>query len=140
LVMADKVLVSAIKAIVAAARAGDLDGAYAGYRRLFSSAAFYDYDANDQRQALRLMIHAKGHADAPTPAMLAAHRAGIEPLTRLVSSHGEPADYEMLGMCHLVVGESEPANALFRAGLAIERERDAQSDLCGALMKRISML
>jgi len=138
--MADKVLVETIKAIAAAARAGDLDKAYAGYRGLFSSAAFTRYEANDQRQALRLMIHAKGIPDPPTPAILEAHRAGIGPLTRLVSSEGEPADYEMLGLCHLALGDSEAASAQFRAGLAIERERNAQSDLCGGLMKRISML
>jgi hypothetical protein len=138
--MADKVLVETIKTIVAAARAGDLDGAYAGYRALFSSAAFKDYEANDQRQALRLMIHAKGLPDPPTPAMVEAHRAAIDPLARLVASHREPIDYEALGMCHVAVGDVQGAGADFRAGLAIERTRNVQSNLCGALMKRISML
>jgi hypothetical protein len=138
--MAHKDLVDAIKAIVASVRAGDREKAYAGYQALFSSAAFRGYEANDQRSALRLMIHAKGVPDPPTPAIVDAHRAAIEPLTELVSNLGEPADYEMLGMCHVVVGNEVGAGAVFRAALTIERERNAQSDLCGALMKRVSML
>ena len=58
----------------------------------------------------------------------------------MVSTHNEPADFELLGMCHVVVGNEAGAAAVFRAGLTIERERNAQSDLCGALMKRVSML
>jgi hypothetical protein len=138
--MANEALVSAVKTIVAHARAGELDEAYAGYRALFTSAQFRTYEANERRQALRLMVHAKGVPEPPTPAMIEAHRAAIEPLTELVSEHGEPADYEMLGMCHVAVGNEEGAGSVFRAGIAIERERSPQSDLCGALMKRISML
>jgi hypothetical protein len=138
--MPNEALVSTVKTIVAHARAGELDKAYAAYRELFASAQFRTYDANERRQALRLMVHAKGVPDPPTPAMVEAHRAAIEPLTELVSGHGEPADYEMLGMCHVAVGNEQGAGSVFRAGIAIERERSPQSDLCGALMKRISML
>jgi hypothetical protein len=129
-----------VKAIVGKARAGDLDEAYAGYRALFASPAFKSYEPQDQRQALKIMIHAKGMPGTPTPAMVEAHRAAIEPLTDLVSKHEEPADYEMLGMCHVALGNEAGAMAVFKAGLTIERERNAQSDLCGALMKRVSML
>ena len=69
-----------------------------------------------------------------------AHRAAIAPLTQLVAKHKEPADYEMLGMCQVAVGDEASAGTMFREGLTIERERNAQSDLCGALMKRVSML
>jgi len=138
--MANEALVSAVKVIVGNARAGKLDEAYAGYKALFASPGFRKYELAERRQALRLMIHAKGVPDPPTPAMAEAHRAAIEPLTELVSEHGEPADYEMLGMCHVAVGNIDGAGAVFRAGLAIERERNAQSDLCGAFMKRISMI
>jgi hypothetical protein len=138
--MADKTLVDAVKAIVANARAGNLDDAYSGYRKLFSSPKFSKYEPNDQRQALRLMIHAKGVPSPPSKPMLAAHRVAIAPLTALVAQHGEPGDHEMLGMCHVVTGDEQSAAAIFRAGLAIERERNAQSDLCGTLMKRVSML
>jgi len=133
-------LVVAIKAIVASARTGDLDAAYAGYRALFSSPAFCTSDAHDKRPALRLMVHAKGVPDPPTAAMVAAHREAIARLTELVSQFGEPADHEMLGMCHVVAGDEKRAAEVFRAGLTIERERNAQSDLCGTLMKRVSML
>ena len=138
--MANETLVSEIKVIVGNARAGKLDEAYAGYKALFASPAFRKYDAADKRQALKLMVHAKGVPDPPTPAMVEAHRAAIEPLTELVSEHNEPADYEMLGMCHVALGNIDGAGTVFRAGLALERERNAQSDLCGAFMKRISMI
>jgi hypothetical protein len=138
--MADQALVDAVKAIVSSVRAGDRKGGYAGYKALFASDAFRRYPPNDQRQALRLMIHAKGAPAPPTPEMVEAHRSAIEPLTELVSSLEDPADYEMLGMCHVAIGNEQGAGAVFRAALAIERERNAQSDLCGALMKRVSML
>jgi hypothetical protein len=133
-------LVAAVKTIVASARAGDLDAAYGGYRALFSGAGFASFDPQDRRQALRLMVHAKGIPDPPTPAMVEAFRAALTQLTQLVKLEGEPADYEMLGMCHVATGDEKSAAEVFRAGLTIERERNAQSDLCGALMKRVSML
>ena len=133
-------LVAAIKAIMGSARAGDLDAAYNGYRALFASAAFQASEANDQRPALRLMVHAKGVPDPPTAAMVAAHRAAMVRLKELVAQHGEPADHEMLGMCLVATGDEKGASEVFRAALAIERERNAQSDLCGTLMKRVSML
>jgi hypothetical protein len=136
----NEALVATIKSIVANAREGNLDAAYAAYRELFSSAAFRGYVPQDRRQALRLMVHAKGVPDPPSPAMVEAHRAALEPLAELVSQHGEPVDYEMLGMCQAATGDEEKAGQTFRAALAIERERNLQSDLCGALMKRISML
>jgi hypothetical protein len=46
----------------------------------------------------------------------------------------------MLGMCHLVMGSPDTASAIMRTGLALERARNAQSDLCGSLMKRISLI
>jgi hypothetical protein len=39
-----------------------------------------------------------------------------------------------------MLGDEASANTTFRAGLAIERQRDPQSNLCGSLMKRVSML
>jgi hypothetical protein len=137
---ANEALVSTIKSIVANAREGNIDAAYAGYRELFSSQAFRGYAQQDRRQALRMMVHAKGVPDPPTLAMIEAHRAATEPLSQLVAETEEPADYEMLGMCQVVAGDEAAAGQTFRAGLAIERERNLQSDLCGALMKRISML
>ncbi len=138
--MANEALVSAVKEIVANARSGKLDAAYQGYRALFSSSTFRAYEPSERRQALKLMVYAKGVPNPASPAMIAAHGAAVEPLTELVSAHGEPGDYEMLGMCHVVLGNEEGASTVFRAALAIERERSPGSDLCGALMKRVSML
>ena len=136
----NEVLVATVKAIVANARAGKLDAAYSGYRELFASAAFRGYEPQDRRQALRLMVHAKGVPDPPTPAMVEAMRVAIGPLSDLVGEFGEPADFEMLGVCQVAIGDENSAGQSFRAGLSIERDRNLQSDLCGALMKRISML
>ena len=85
---------------------------------------------------------AKGapNPERPTDAMREAHLAAVPPLTDLVTTHGDPADHEMLGMCHVVLGNIESASAIFRAGLNIERQRNPQSDLCGSLMKRISLI
>ncbi|HEY1692352.1 MAG TPA: hypothetical protein VGG39_09325 [Polyangiaceae bacterium] len=138
--MANEVLVSTVKSIVASMRAGKTDEAYAGYRALFASPAFATYEANDQRQALRLMVHAKG-TTGPLPAGgVEAHRAALAPLGTLAKQHKEPADLEMLGMCQVAVGDEAAAGVTFREALALERERNAQSDLCGVLMKRVSML
>ena len=138
--MANEELVQAVKKIHGLARSGNLDEAYVAYRELFSSATFLSYRPEDQRQALRLMIHAKGVPSKPSKQVIEAHRAAVAPLTELVSTHQEPADHEMLGMCHVMLGNEASASVIFRAGLAIERERSAGSDLCGALMKRISLL
>jgi hypothetical protein len=138
--MAGAELVEAIRGIVASARAGDLDAAYTGYRTLFAAPVFRTHEPKDQRQALKLMVHAKSAPASPTPSMVEAHRAALGPLKDLVGEHGEPADYEMLGMCHLATGDEASAGQAFRAGLTLERERNAQSDLCGTLMKRVSML
>ena len=131
-------LVAKVKDTVSLWRAGKQEEAYAAYKTLFSDAGFAKNRPEDQRQALKLMVHARGVPHKPTPAMLAAHKAAVAPLTALVAAHGDPADYEMLGMCHITGGDTAKASELFRAGLKLERERSPQSDLCGALMRRIS--
>lgn len=138
--MSKEELVSSVKRIVTVARSGDLDGAYLGYRDLFSAPWFAEQRPEDQQQALRLMILAKNAPRTPSPIMIEAHRAAVPALTELVSTYQEPADHEMLGVCHVVLGNAESASTIFRAGLAIERERNPSSDLCGELMKRISLI
>lgn len=138
--MANEDLVRSIKEIVTRAKGGDPDGAYRGYQELFASDAFGAFRVEDQRQALRLMVMMKGAPKPATPAMVEAHRAAAGPLTSMVAGHAEPADHELLGICHVVCGDEATASAVFRAGLAIERERSPQSPLCGMLMKRVSML
>jgi len=138
--MANEALVQAVKEIVALSKSGDREGSYFGYRDLFASAEFETYRPEDKRQALRLMLMTKGAPNVLTPAMTEAHRAALGPLTELVSTLGEPADHELLGMCHVALGNEESASNIFKAGLALERERNPSSDLCGALMRRVSML
>ncbi|MBK8257138.1 MAG: hypothetical protein IPK82_31260 [Polyangiaceae bacterium] len=133
-------LVASIKAVVSQARAGKLDEAYAGYRAIFSNPAFLEQRPEDQRQALKLMVHAKVPIRETTPVMVEAHRAALMPLTELVSRYGEPVDHELLGMCHVLLGNHDSASMIYRAGLAIERERNPGSDLCGELMKKISLI
>jgi len=138
--VANEELVRSIKDIVGRAKSGNTEGAYQGYSDLFQSPAFSGYRVEDQRQALQLMVLMKGAPKPATPAMLAAHSAARGLLTGLVSAHAEPSDHELLGICHVVLGDEASASQVFRAGLAIERERDPQSKLCGTLMKRVSMV
>jgi hypothetical protein len=133
-------LVGWVKKAHGAAKAGNLDEAYEAYRALFSNPAFTKARAEDQRQALKLMVLAKGVPKKPTPTMIEAHRAAVGPLTELVSQFDEPADYEMLGVCHVVLGNEQSASNIFKAALKIERERNAASELCGSLMSRLSQL
>jgi hypothetical protein len=139
-IVANDTLVQAIKAVVARGKDGDIDGVYSGYRDLFVDPAFLGYRVEDQRQALRLMVMMKGAPSKRTPVMIQAHRAAIQPLKQIVELYLEPKDHELLGVCQVVVGDEAAASAIFKAGLAIERARNPQSDLCGSLMKRVSML
>jgi hypothetical protein len=138
--LANADLVQSIKDIVGRAKNGDADGAYRGYRDLFAGPAFAGYRVEDQRQALQLMVLMKGAPKPATLAMLEAHRAARDILTGLVGKHAEPSDHELLGICHVVLGDEAVASEVFRAGLALERVRDPQSKLCGTLMKRVSMI
>lgn len=138
--MANEALRQAVKTIMALGKEGKLDEAYAGYKALFESPEFPSYRLEDQRQALKLMILAKGAPDKATPAVIEAHAAATRPLQELVKAYSEPADYELLGICYVVIGDEPAAERAFRTGLDIERVRNSGSDLCGALMKRISFL
>jgi hypothetical protein len=137
--MSKEALVGAVKEIVAQQRSGDLDGAFDGYARLFASAEFGANKPEDQRQALKLLILAKRQGQPP-PKLIEAHRAAIAPLTELVSTLEEPEDYEMLGLCHLHIGNEQAASNMFRQGLTLERARNPASDLCGRLMTRVSQI
>ena len=100
------------------AAAGTWTQAYLGYRDIFSSPVFITYRPEDQRQVLRLMILAKNAPRTPTPAMIEAHRAAVPALTELVSvPEPEPADLEMLGICHVVLGNEDSASTIFRSAL-----------------------
>jgi hypothetical protein len=137
--VANETLVQTIKEIIAVAKSGDADGANARYATLFSSAEFAAYQPQDQRQALKLILLAK-HVGERTPSLVETHRAAIGPLATLTQAHGDPGDYEMLGICQVVTGDDENASASFRAGLERERAENPDSDLCGRLMKRLSAI
>ncbi len=137
--MSKEALVVAVKEIVTRARSGDAEGSFDGYKALFARPDFVDNRPEDQRQALRLLILAK-RAGTMSARLVDAHRAAITPLTDLVSKHDEPEDYEMLGLCHLAIGNEKAAANMFQHGLTLERTRNAGSDLCGRLMTRVAAL
>ncbi len=136
--MTKEELVAGVKHAVALAKETKVDAMYEAYGAVFSNPGFAANRPEDQRQALKLMVQFKGAPRPATPPMTAAHQAALGPLTELVSLHAEPVDFEMLGICHLLLGRSEAASTMFREGLKIERERNPSSDLCGVLMRRIS--
>jgi len=137
--MSKEALVGAVKEIVTLARSGDAEGSFDGYKALFERPDFSDNRAEDQRHALKLLVLAK-RTGAKSDKLVEAHRAAIQPLTDLVSKHNEPEDYEMLGICHLTIGNEKAAANMFQEGLTLERARNAGSDLCGRLMTRVSSL
>lgn len=137
--MSKEALVGAVKTIMATARAGDAEKSYDGYKELFSQPWFTQNKPEDMRQALKLLVLAK-RTGTPSPKLIEAHRAAIPALTELVSTLNEPEDYEMLGICHLLIGNDQAASNMFRQGLTLERERNAASDLCGRLMTRVSSI
>lgn len=137
--MATEELVNAVKQIVAIAKSGDADGANARWAALFASPAFAGYPADDQRQVLKFVILAKRFG-APSASLVEVHRAAMAPLEALVGEHRDPGDYELLGLCHQMLGADVPAGAIFRTALELERERNPASDLCGRLMKHVSSI
>jgi hypothetical protein len=136
--MPNEELVATVKKIVTARREGKEEEAWNGFRDLFAAPAFPKYEPAEQRQALKLMIDRKLAPHMPKPWVIEAHRAALGPLTELVSAHNDPADYELLGICHVVVGNEQAAGNIFRTGLKLERDRDPQSTLCGSLMKWVA--
>jgi hypothetical protein len=128
---------AALERIMLLAKEGSTDEAYREYGALFSSRAFADNPLEDRRRLLRLLLLAKPPA-AATDAFRAAHAAARDRLTVLVDRLGDPRDYELLGICHLVLEDNGAASAAFKKALDIERGRDPQSELCGTLMRRIA--
>ncbi len=137
--MSKEALVSAVKQIMAQARGGDVEGSFDGYAKLYASPEFAANKPEDQRQALKLLILQKRQGQ-PSTTLVEAHRAAIPALTELVSTLNEPEDYEMLGLCHLMIGNEQAASNMFRQGLTLERERNPASDLCGRLMTRVAAI
>lgn len=137
--MSKEFLVGQVKAIMAQSRGGDVEGSYDSYGKLYSAPEFAANKPEDQRQALKLLILAKRFGANP-PRLIEAHRAAIPALTELVSTYNEAEDYEMLGICHLLIGNEAAASNMFRQGLALERAKNPASDLCGRLMTRVAAI
>ena len=131
-----KVLAVRMKKIFALAKQGATEEAYKEYIALFTSPGFGGYRTEDQRQALRLMVHTKT-PPPKTDAVLDAYRAAKNRLEILVDQSKEPADYEMLGMVQVMLGD-EGARETFHTALNLERARNPTSDLVGKLMRRIT--
>ena len=137
--MSKEFLVGSVKTIMGQQRGGDQEGAFDGYSKLFAAPEFLANKPEDMRQALKLLILAKRHG-TPSAKLIEAHRAAIPALTELVSTHNEAEDYEMLGICHLHIGNDQAASNMFRQGLALERAKNPASDLCGRLMTRVAAI
>jgi hypothetical protein len=135
----NQVLVGALKKIALLSRNGRTDEAYREYATLFSSAAFSDYRPDDQRAALKLMVLAKS-PPAANDVIREAHRAALGRIETLIKAMSEPADYELLGVAQIVLGDSTAASEAFSKALTIERAKNPQSELCGNLMKRVAAL
>jgi hypothetical protein len=135
----NQVLVAALKKIALLSRNGRTDEAYREYATLFSSTAFSDYRPDDQRAALKLMVLAKS-PPAVNDVVREAHRAALDRIETLVKAMSEPADYELLGVVQIVLGNATAAGESFSKALTIERTKNPQSELCGNLMKRVAAL
>ncbi len=135
-------LVAAIKQILPLTRAQKWDEAFTQYQALVGREDFLELKPDDQRKVLEMMIlqPAKQLPNKLSAIVLDAHRAALPALIELVSNHNEPADYELLGLAHQRLGNEEAASNIYKAGLQLERARNAASDLCGRLMNRMSAL
>ena len=137
--MSKEALVNAVKQIMAQRAGATSKGRTTATASSMATPEFAENKPEDQRQALKLLILAKRQGQ-PSPKLVEAHRSAIPALTELVSTLNEPEDYEMLGICHLLIGNEQAASNMFRQGLTLERARNAASDLCGRLMTRVAAL
>jgi hypothetical protein len=130
-------LVASLKRFLSFAKNGQFDEGYAECVTLFSDLMFSSYRPEEQRQALKLMVIPK--VKPPQSEMvIEAHKIALTRLKTLTEAHGDPRDYELLGITHLVLDDVEAARTAFTTALGIERARNPQSELVGTLMKRVS--
>jgi hypothetical protein len=129
-------LATTLRLIFITARSGRTEYAYGKLAELFSSAAFAEYQPDEQREALRLMVHARNPPKEEF--VLAANRAALGHLKKLAETLAEPADYEMLGLTNLRLDDNGAANVAFEKALELERARNAESELERSLTKRLA--
>jgi hypothetical protein len=137
--MSKEAFVAEVKRVVGLMRGGDTDAANEAFAVLFASPALDAQRPEDRRQAFKLLVLAK-RSGPPPASLLTAIRAARGPLERLVAETHAAEDYEMLGVCHVLLDDPATASGIIREGLRLERERNPQSDLCGRLMTRLSAL
>lgn len=136
--MPNEALVAQVKQIIGMAKGGKVPEAYAAYKSLFESKEFNTYSVEDRRTAIKLVVNARIPPMNPAQHLIDAHRAAMRPLEEMIGEKGEPIDFELLGICCVLIGDEKRAGNMFRTGLRMERERNPQSDLCGSLMKWVA--
>lgn len=135
----NEALVASLKKILTLSKNGRADEAYREYAELFSGPEFAAYPPEEQRLVLKLMVFGKP-AGARNDAVLEASRAALARIKKLVETHNDPGDYEVLGAAHLQLEEAAAAKAAFETGLGIEKLRNPASALSEALTKRLTQL
>jgi hypothetical protein len=125
--------------IVEFANAGSIVDACQECAALLESPLFVDCSLEDQRQALTL-LRVLSKTAAPSEALQAAHRVARDRAAGLVERTRDPADYELLGLCHVSLDEHSDALESFRKGLELEQSRNTESELCARLARHIGGL
>jgi hypothetical protein len=136
----NEALVAALKNIAHLARNGRTEDAYRAYSALYSSVPFAQYSPEDQRLAVRLMLLAKAPPTMKSDAVFAAHHAAVARLEALISSSRDPADYELLGVACIVLGDPDAAEAALEAGLEIAVEKNNDAALTERIKRRLGAL
>ena len=131
-------LLKQAKEIVALAKTGKVDDALAAYKTMFEQPDFGQAPIEERRQVIKLVVNAKVPPNRPSPGVVAVHRAAMKPLEQMIGEAGDPADFELLGICCVFVEDEKRAAEVFRAGLKLAREKNSRSDLCGSLMKWVA--
>jgi hypothetical protein len=126
-----------LKRILELGKAGQLEDAFSECAALLDSTGFADHSPTEQRQALRLLF-VLDKPGAPSDVVRRAQRSGRRRASDLVARLGDPADYELLGLCQAVLDEPAAAAQSFKKGLELERSRNPNSDLCARLATHAS--
>jgi hypothetical protein len=137
--MADEFIISNVKEAIHLARQGKHDESFARYQSLFDAPQFASAPVDNRRQALKLMVTAKGIPEPLSAAAVIAFQSAWQAIAALVQNGQEPQDYDLLGLTHLRLGDSTGAKQVFEAGLAVAH-RNNDAEWSGLLLKRISSL
>lgn len=128
---------SVLEKIAELQKAGREEDAFRECAALLERSRFSAYSQGEQREALKMLLLLNGPAGG-SYVTRRAHRAGRDRARALVKQFGDPADYEVLGMCQAALGELAEALESFRRGLELEHGRNPRSDLCARLAQHTS--